>query len=194
MGSHRAWVTWSDRGEWQHDGGWGGSQFQTPSQKEHPQLFTDQTPLWGSQNYWGGWKRGSSAGTPMALGMNRLSDLAEKPLCLLTASGTGCAAGVQWLDSWLQEHTPFASKRVRNAALPSPEQPLSSHNSGSWPLKPLLRDSSHYTPTGQQQQQKQGGKQSLPHILLPNFTHMHIIGRLICKPNPGCKEPGICSF
>lgn len=39
-------------------------------------------------------KGGPGLGLRMASGTNRLSDLAEKSLCLLPASGTGCAAGV----------------------------------------------------------------------------------------------------
>lgn len=39
-------------------------------------------------------KGGPRLGLRMASGMSHLFDLPEKPLCLLPASGTGCAAGV----------------------------------------------------------------------------------------------------
>lgn len=88
----------------------------------------------------GGPQMGPSAGVLMASGMNHLSDLAEKPLCLLPASGTGCAAGfIYWTLGF--QNTPHLLQRESGMCTAI----TSSHTSRPWPLKLPLRGSCHHT-------------------------------------------------
>lgn len=187
------WVIWEIYGEWrQQDGALGGFPLQSSSQKQqlatiHRQgTFVKISKLLGRLEVGvRGWDSRMTPRTNDCLTCQ--GKLPVPPAATVRRSRVW--PGVHWLN-WT--HHLSCSETTGKAPLPPPEQPLSSHAAGAWSLDPGTRlKNSSCLPIAAVEA---AGKQSHPHVHLPDLLHVHLLAGLICKPNPGSREPGKHSF